>query len=111
MNTSIKGCQMEQLINETVEIARQHFKGFGFEDQQIEPLLAAGERDLRKELDKLRFLLEKERVDIDSINLSLHGLKGLLLNMGNTTVADKLVELRQAEDDYILAELKSLLAL
>lgn len=102
---------MEQLINETVEMARQHFKGFGFEDEQIEPLLAAGERDLRKELDKLRQLLEQDTADIDSVNLSLHGLKGLLLNMGNTTVADKLVELRQEKDEHILTELKSLLAL
>lgn len=102
---------MEQLINETVETARQHFKGFGFEDEQIEPLLAAGERDLRKELDKLRQLLEQDTVNIESVNLSLHGLKGLLLNMGNTTVADKLVELRQEKDEHILSELKSLLAL
>lgn len=92
-------------------MARKHFKGFGFEDDQIEPLLAAGERDLRKELDKLRQLLEEENINIDSINLSLHGLKGLLLNMGNTAVADKLVELRQEKDEYILEELKSLLSL
>ena len=101
---------MEKLINETVEIARKHFQGFGFEDEQIEPLLEAGKRDLTKELNKLQTLLENERIDIDVINLSLHALKGLLLNMGNSRVADKLTELREEkENTQLLADIKALL--
>ncbi|MGB5964990.1 MAG: hypothetical protein WBF77_09285 [Sulfurimonadaceae bacterium] len=101
---------MEKLIDETVEIARQHFKGFGFEDEQIISLLEAGRRDLTKELNKLRTLLEREPIEIDVVNLSLHALKGLLLNMGNIMAADKLVDLRQESGDArIISEIKSLL--
>ena len=102
---------MDKLINETVEIARKHFQGFGFEDEQIVPLLEAGKRDLTKELDKLRTLVANERIDIDVLNLSLHALKGLLLNMGNSEVADKLNELREEEqvDAQLLDDIKAML--
>ncbi len=86
---------MEKVINETVEMAHKHFKKFGFEDEQIVQLLESGKRDLAKELNKLQKLLEKEPIEIDTVNLSLHALKGLFLTMGNTDLADKLIELRQ----------------
>jgi len=102
---------MDKLINETVEIARKHFQGFGFDDEQIVPLLEAGKRDLTKELEKLRTLVADERIDIDALNLSLHALKGLLLNMGNSSVADKLTELREEEkvSPQLLSDIKALL--
>ena len=102
---------MDKLIDETVEIARKHFQGFGFEDEQIVPLLEAGKRDLTKELEKLRTLVANERIDIDVLNLSLHALKGLLLNMGNSSAADKLTELREEEEisSQLLADIKALL--
>lgn len=102
---------MDKLINETVEIARKHFQGFGFEDEQIVPLLEAGKRDLTKELDKLKTLVANERIDIDVLNLSLHALKGLLLNMGNSKVADKLNELREEEEvsAQLLTDIKAML--
>ncbi len=103
---------MEKLINETVKIAHKHFKEFGFEDEQIVSLLESGKRDLTKELDKLQKLLEKEPIEIDTINLSLHALKGLFLTMGNIAVADRLIELRQ-ESEYarIITEIKELLSI
>jgi hypothetical protein len=101
---------MEKLINETVEIARKHFKMFGFEDEQTIQLIESGKRDLTKELNKLQKLLEKEIIEIDAVNLSLHALKGLFLTMGNTAVADKLIELRQeSENIRIISEVKELL--
>lgn len=110
-NTPIlKERQLEKLINETTEIARKHFQAFGFEDEQITSLLAAGQRDLTKELGKLQALLESDKIDIDVINLSLHALKGLFLNMGNIAVAEKLNELRQeGSTAERLAEIRALL--
>lgn len=103
---------MEKVINETVEMAHKHFKQFGFEDEQIVQLLASGKRDLTKELNKLQTLLEKESIDIDTVNLSLHALKGLFLTMGNTAVADKLVELHQeSKDTHIINDIKNLLSM
>ncbi len=101
---------MEKLINDTAEIARKHFQAFGFEDEQITALLAAGKRDLTKELSKLQALLESEQIDIDALNLSLHALKGLFLNMGNSMVAEKLNELRQeGSTAERITEIKALL--
>lgn len=103
---------MEKVINETVEIARKHFEMFGFEEEQIVPLLASGKRDLEKELKKLQNVLEDELKNIDTINLSLHALKGLFLTMGNNIVADKLIELRQESDDTLnINEIKVALGL
>ena len=101
---------MDKVINETVEIARKNFKEFGFEDEQIAQLIESGKRDLTKELTKLQTLLEKEVIEIDTINLSVHALKGLFLTMGNVTVGDKLTELHnESEDTRIISEIKLLL--
>jgi len=101
---------MEKLVQETLEIARGHFKNFGFEEAQINPLLEAGSRDLTKELQKLRLLLEQEPVAFEGINLSMHALKGLLLNMGHTEAAEKFTELRrQSGDTAVLSEIRELL--
>jgi len=106
----MKEQQLKKLIDETAEIARNHFQAFGFDDEQITSLLAAGQRDLTKELSKLQALLESEQIDIDALNLSLHALKGLFLNMGNTAVAEKLNELRQEGSLRArLAEIRALL--
>lgn len=101
---------MERIINETMVIAHQHFKKFGFENEQIVPLLESGKRDLTKELTKLQKLLEEEVIDIDKINLSTHALKGLFLTMGNVTVADKLIEIRyDSETTHMITKIKLLL--
>ncbi len=101
---------MKKVIDETMEIAAQHFKNFGFEDEQILPLLASGNRDLTKELNKLKELLKKEVIEVDKINLSVHALKGLFLTMGNVTVGEKLSEIHgKSEDSRIINEIKLLL--
>jgi len=101
---------MQTLIDDTLMIARDHFRGFGFEEQQITPLLEAGNRDLTRELQKLQGLLSREPVPHEEINLSMHALKGLLLNMGNVDAAEKFTELRrQSGDAAVLDEVRALL--
>jgi len=101
---------MEKLLAETLEIARKNFKKFGFEDEQIVLLLTSGKNDLTKELNKLQKLLENDPIDIATVNLSLHALKGLFSTMGNSIVADQLNELHQeANHVSIVSEIKSLL--
>lgn len=89
---------MEQLIDETIKNANQYFVGLGFQEDQAKALLESGKRDLTEEVNKLSNLLKEEHINIDTINLSLHALKGLFLMMGNTKVADKLNELRQENE-------------
>ena len=103
---------MEKVINETVEMAHEHFKKFGFEDAQIVQLLESGKRDLTKELNKLQKILDQEPIEIDKVNLSIHALKGLFLTMGNAKAGEKLTELHnKSGDTRILAEIKFLLDL
>ena len=101
---------MEKLLTETLEIARKNFKKFGFEDEQIVSLLSSGEKDLSKELSKLQKLIENDPIDIATVNLSLHALKGLFLTMGNSIVADQLNELHQETNNAsIISDIKLLL--
>ncbi len=89
---------MEELINETLRIASEKFLTFGFKEEQIEQLLASGKRDLGKELEKLKALVEEEPADIEKINKTLHALKGLFYNMGNTDAGDRMSDLRNEDE-------------
>jgi hypothetical protein len=89
---------MDQVIEETLEIAKKKFISFGFKEEQITQLLASGKRDLEKELSKLATLLEEDTYNFEQINQSLHALKGLFFNMGNTVAGDMMAELRKNDD-------------
>jgi hypothetical protein len=85
---------MERLIDETMQIAQKKFAAFGFKEEQIKKLLDSGRRDLEKEIGKLKSLIEEENVSIDQLNQSLHALKGLLYNMGNTDAGDIMMDIQ-----------------
>ena len=85
---------MKKLINETLQIAQNKFAAFGFKEEQVTQLLASGKRDLENEIGKLEVLLEEENVSIDRLNQSLHALKGLLYNMGNTAAGDIMMDIQ-----------------
>jgi len=89
---------MDKLINETLQIAQEKFAAFGFKKEQIEQLLVSGRRDLEKEIKKLDELIKEESMDIEQINQSLHALKGLLYNMGNTEAGDVMIDLKNNTD-------------
>ncbi len=89
---------MKKIISETEVMARDYFKAFGFEDEQINALISVGKRDLEKELTKLERLLHADLTALDDINNVLHALKGLLFQLGNHAVAEKLNEIRSHLD-------------
>ncbi len=100
---------MEKLISNTEDIAFKHFKAFGFKDEQIDQLILQGTKDLCKELTKLKVLLEASEISYDDVNNVLHALKGLLFQLGNHEVAEKLVEIRSnLEDEDILKDIAEL---
>ena len=101
---------MEHVIEETLGIAKEKFSAFGFKEEQIEQLLASGKRDLLGELEKLKSLLAAEPYDIEQINKSLHALKGLFFNMGNTKAGDIMTDLRKGSDpDESIDKIKAFL--
>jgi hypothetical protein len=103
---------MEKIINETEILAFDYFKAFGFDDTQISQLIIQGKKDLHKELTKLKILLHANTISYTDINNVLHALKGLLFQLGNHAVVDKLNEVKsQNESDTKLKEIALLLHL
>jgi hypothetical protein len=99
-------------MKESLQIATEKFKSFGFNDAQIEQLLTSATQDIKREIEKLYPLLESDTADIQKINQSLHALKGLLYNMGNTEAGDKMAAL--VNDDTLgeqIADIKKILHL
>lgn len=101
---------MKKIINETEITARKYFKDFGFRDEQIETLISKGKKDLNKELTKLDSLLKDNSASLNDINNVLHALKGLIFQLGNHDVAEKLNEIRSHDDrETVLEEISQLL--
>jgi len=102
---------MNNIISKTEIIAYDYFKDFGFNEDQINSLILQGKKDLHKELTKLETLLiHADTVSIDDINNILHALKGLLFQMGNHDLAEKLNEIRSNDQrEVILKEIPALL--
>ena len=95
---------MSDIVESTLELAKDKFKKFGFKDEQIAQLISSGRKDLEQEIDKLKEILSSVDIDTKTLNDSLHALKGLLLNMGNSKIADKLVELKNSDDSLLKIE-------
>ncbi|AKF24263.1 hypothetical protein YH65_01775 [Sulfurovum lithotrophicum] len=101
---------MKKIIRETEAIAYEHLKAFGFPEEQITPLVDRAKKDLQANLTKLEILLHEDTISIDEINNVLHALKGLLFNLGNHALAEKLNEIRShLESDVALKEISQIL--
>lgn len=90
---------MNKVIVDTEQIAFKYLKEFGFVDEQILSLVEQGKKDLIKEMTNLREILSHDNVSYEAVNNSLHALKGLLFQIGNHKLAEKLVEIRSNLDD------------
>jgi len=85
---------MKNIIHETEHLAYAYLKGFGFEDEQITPLVELGKKNLSEALSNLKKLLDKDTYSIKELDDALHALKGLLLQLGNTQLAQELNAIR-----------------
>lgn len=101
---------MERIIRETEEHALAYLKAFGFQDEQVNTLISQGKKDLVRELTKLQELMAEDEVPLEDVNNVLHALKGLLFQLGNHDLAQKLVEIREdIQSDTALSDVKMLL--
>lgn len=89
---------MIHIIKQTESISYQYLKELGFSDEQILSLISVGKKDLEKELLKLKILIDSNDFVLTDINNSLHALKGLLFQLGNHTLAERLNEIRSTLD-------------
>jgi len=95
---------MIEIIETTLQLAKEKFEKFGFKEEQINQLISSGRKDLENEISNLKNILSNSNVDMKVLNDSLHALKGLLLNMGNNKIADKLIELKNSDDTQLKIE-------
>jgi len=101
---------MKDIIKETEEMSREYFYSLGFSDEQINPLIAIGMKDINNIIERIELLLEEDDFSFESLDNLLHGLKGLLYHMGNNTLADKINEMRSDESGSFIPKLKALIS-
>ncbi len=101
---------MRPIINETEAMAFDYFKAFGFDEEQIKMLIIQGRKDLEINLDKLELLIQEDPISIEDVSNVLHALKGLIFQLGNHKVAEKLNESRShLENKKTIEEVRELL--
>ena len=93
---------MRTLIDKTLHIAKERFTSFGFNETQIDALLASAQEDLGEVLAQLQNLLEDETASAKQLGQTLHALKGLFYNMGNTEAGDLMVELESEQNKEVI---------
>jgi HPt (histidine-containing phosphotransfer) domain-containing protein len=90
---------MTNFINKTKEIAYAHFKSYQFEDEDIARLTKIGMRDVHSTLETLKLLIkEGDNRDIEALHDTLHALKGLCSQLGNTQIIREIEDLEASFD-------------
>jgi len=103
---------MKNIIDQIEITTTKYLSDVGFEMEQIESLITKGKRDLTKVLQNLKNTLDETPMSIDDLDHSLHALKGLLFQLGNNELAEKVNDARSySGDKTVISELKKLLFL
>jgi hypothetical protein len=89
---------MRRIVEKTEKIAMEYLTGLGFDRDQVVPLIEQAKKDMVAELIRLDKLRKAEPVDPVALDRSLHALKGLLFNLGNHDLAEKLEAIRHEGD-------------
>jgi hypothetical protein len=76
----------------------EYLTGLGFPADQVQPLIDQARKDMVEELGRLDRLRRADPADPEAMDRSLHALKGLLFNLGDHDLAEKLESLRHEED-------------
>ncbi len=89
---------MRRIVAETEKLAYPYMKAFGFEESEVEPIVSKGLMELESTLERLEKLIASpsadDRKEMDDI---LHAMKGLLSQLGNQALSERVNELREEE--------------
>jgi Ni,Fe-hydrogenase I large subunit len=101
---------MKNLIHETEKKAYLYLQEFGFEENEVAPVVTKGLSELKSILEKLKNFLEtSQEGDMEILDDLLHALKGLLFQLGNHEMADKVEKLREYDEmEKVCTELKQI---
>ena len=101
---------MKKIIDKTEVIAMEYLMGMGFGRDQVEPLIAQARSDLETEFARLESIRCSPSPDAQMLDRSLHAIKGLLFNLGNHDLAEKLEAIREEDEvSQMLADLDRVL--
>jgi len=90
---------MNSIIEATKNKAYGYLRAFGFDEEEIEPVIQKGLRDLENTLVKLQVTVRSENTpDLQTLDDLLHGLKGLLFQLGNHELAKEVDAIRRYEN-------------
>jgi hypothetical protein len=76
----------------------EYLTGLGFPEDQVIPLIEQAKKDLRTELARMDKIRRSPEPDIEALDRALHAIKGLLFNLGNNDLAEKLEGIRTEKD-------------
>ena len=82
-------------VGEITAYAHSYFSEFGFDDEQIERLTLQGTVDLNNLLQQLKEGLEADELKPKEIDDTLHAIKGIVAQLGNTELAKQLTDIRK----------------
>ena len=85
---------MKRIIKQTEETAYAYLSEFGFDDEQIMPLIEKGTRDLSRITSEVEVLLNQNPISWNEVDDALHALKGLLFHLGNNPIAEQIDKVR-----------------
>ncbi|SFV90610.1 hypothetical protein MNB_SV-4-937 [hydrothermal vent metagenome] len=88
---------MQKLLEETKEKAYIFLREFGFEEDELEPVINKGLKELEESLVDLLKLINSESIEYTYVDTALHDLKGLLFQLGNHNAANKVELLRHVK--------------
>jgi uncharacterized membrane protein YccC len=101
---------LNTIIERTEKIAIAYLTGLGFGEEQVAPLMQQARKDLETEFARLEALRHAPQPDAEQLDRSLHAIKGLLFNLGNHDLAERLEALRhEGELNRMLADLDRVL--
>ena len=90
---------MQKIIVETEQKAYPFLKKFGFDEKEIPLVVAKGIFDLETIIDQLKVLFPTvSENNIDELDNLLHGMKGLLVQLGNYGLVEEIEKLRNYQD-------------
>ena len=101
---------MKKIMEQTKVTAYIYLSKFGFDDEQINPLIEKGMVDLKRIISEVEVLLDRNTISWDKVDDALHALKGLLFHLGNNPIAEQIDEVRlNPKIDNSVKELRKLL--
>ncbi len=98
------------IIEKTERIGMEYLTGLGFPEDQVKPLLEQARKDLETEFTRLEELRTAPDPNAEKLDKALHAIKGLLFNLGNHELAERLEAIRHEQDvDRMLRDLDTVL--